>query len=72
MANAQVEIQKVIFDVSDPQITQARVEVELSGDYPIGMKRVYEKSFPARLSILDLVNPESKHCIFTGLGYLSW
>ena len=65
MANAQVEIQKISFNVSDPQITHVRVEVKLSGDYPIGMKRVYEKSFPARMSTIDILQNEFK-------DYLLW
>lgn len=65
MANAQSEIQKIIIDVSDSQITNVKIETKLSGDIPFGMKSVYEKSFPARMSAIDILQNEVK-------DYLRW
>lgn len=65
MANASSEIQRIIFDVSDPQITKVRIETKLSGDCPVGMKSVYEKTFPARMSVIDILQEEVK-------DYLLW
>lgn len=64
MVNAQSEIQRIIIDVSDPQITKVKIETKLSGDYPIGMKSVYEKSFPARMSAVDILQNEVKDYLF--------
>ncbi len=55
MANCNTYIQKMIFDVSDPQITQVRIEIGFDGDCGILVKRVYEKSFPARYSAVEIM-----------------
>lgn len=65
MGKCTTTIQKIIFDVSDPQITQVRIEIDFEGDCPIGIYRVYEKSFPARRSVLELLEKEVPH-------YLEW
>ena len=65
MAKAEVATQKIIFDISDEQITKVRVEVKLFGDIPFGMKSVYEKTFPARISVLEIMQNEFKN-------YLEW
>lgn len=48
-------IQKVIFDFTDSRLTNVRVEIEFSGDCPVQMKRVYEKSFPASIPAIELL-----------------
>lgn len=64
MANIQTEIQKITFDISDAEITTVTVEIKHNDDGVL-LKNVYSKTFPARISILDLV----KNYI---PGYLLW
>lgn len=47
--------QRVTFDVSDPQITVVTVERTIEGDCPIGLKARVTKTFPARHSILEIL-----------------
>lgn len=58
MANGYSEIQTITFDVSDPEITHVKITVKLTGDCPVQMKTVYEKSFPARISAVTLMMEE--------------
>ena len=58
MADCNTYIQKIIFDVHDPQITQVRVEIDFDGDCGILVKRVYEKSFPARYPAIEIMTME--------------
>jgi hypothetical protein len=58
MADCNTYIQKITFDVSDPQITQVRVEIDFDGDCGILVKRVYEKSFPARYPAVEIMTME--------------
>jgi hypothetical protein len=55
MANCETAIQRVSFDFSDPQITKVKVEIDFSGDCPINIRRVYEKSFPARIPAVEIM-----------------
>jgi hypothetical protein len=67
MGNCNTAIQKIIFDFSDEQITKIRVEIDFDGDCPIQIKRVYEKSFPARIPAVEIMTMED------GIpGYLLW
>jgi len=67
MANTNVEIQNVSFDISDPQITKVRIEIK-HDDPGILLRNIYEKTFPARTPIVDLVK-----LIFGGEDdYLLW
>lgn len=65
MANANSEIQTITFDISDNQVTKVTILTKLSGDYPIGMKQVYEKTFPARVSCMEILRTEIS-------DYLTW
>lgn len=67
MANVQVEIQKLTFDVSDPQLTKVTVDIKHNDD-GILLKNRYEKSFPARLSVIDIV----QNHLHGENGYLTW
>ena len=67
MADCTTTIKRMSFDFTDPEITQVRVEIDFAGDCPVNIKRVYEKSFPARYSAIDLLTMED------GVhGYLLW
>ncbi|HLZ64418.1 MAG TPA: hypothetical protein VKR06_46415 [Ktedonosporobacter sp.] len=67
MADCNTSIQKVIFDFADPQITKVRVEIDFDGDCGILVKRVYEKSFPARIPAIEIMQMQD------GVpGYLLW
>jgi len=70
MANCETALQRISFDFTDPQITKVRVEIDFWGDCPIQIKRVYEKSFPARLSAVDILTmPRDEGGI---IDYLLW
>jgi hypothetical protein len=58
MVNCTTTIKRIIFDVSDAQMTKVRIEIDFEGDCPIQLKRVYEKSFPARFSAVDILTME--------------
>lgn len=67
MADCNTYIQKLIFDTSDPQITQVRVEIKFDGDCPVQIKSVYEKTFPARIPAVEIMTMDG------GVkDYLSW
>lgn len=70
MANCNTLVQKVTFDLSDEQVTKVRVEIDFWGDCPHIMKRVYEKTFPARLSAVDILTMPRGEGGF--LDYLFW
>lgn len=55
MANCETTIKKVTFDVSDEQITVVTVEIDFAGDCPIQLKRRYQKTFPARHTMVDIL-----------------
>lgn len=55
MADCNTAIQKVIFDFTDPQITQVRVEITFDGDCGVLVKPAYEKSFPARIPAIEIM-----------------
>ena len=63
MANVQVEIQKLTFDVSDPQVTKVTVDIKHNDD-GIFLKNRYEKTFAARLSVTDILQNH--------FDYLTW
>ena len=58
MANCETAIQQVTFDFTDPQITKVTVKIDFSGDCPINIKRLYEKSFPARFPAVEIMTME--------------
>lgn len=58
MGKCETKILRVPFDFSDEQITKVTVESDFQGDCPIGMKRLNEKSFPARFSAVDILTME--------------
>ena len=58
MGDCHTAIQKVIFDFTDEQVTKVRVEIDFWGDCPFQIKRVYEKTFPASTSAVDIMTME--------------
>ncbi len=67
MADCETAIQRITFDISDPQITNVRIEITFSGDCPHVLKRIYKKSFPARFPIAEIATMEG------GItDYLEW
>lgn len=58
VADCSVAIQTVFFDISDPEITHVKVTCKWYDDHPIQVKNKYEKSFPARIQIRDLIIDE--------------
>lgn len=58
MADCITKIQKIIFDVSDEQITKVEVLVEFEGDCGILVKPRYEKTFPARIPAVEIMTME--------------
>jgi hypothetical protein len=67
MANVQVEIQKLTFDVSDQQVTKVTVDIK-HNDGGILFKNRYEKTFPARISVLDIL----QNHLHGKDSYLTW
>ena len=65
MGKCSTAIKSVKFDFSDQQITEVTVEIDFWGDCPIQLKRVYKKSFPARI-------PASKLIVNEVPKYLEW
>lgn len=55
MGACTIIIKRVSFDIRDEQMTKVCVEIDFEGDCPIQMKRVYEKSFPARFSVQEIM-----------------
>ena len=68
MANTHVEIQKVIFDISNPEVTVVSVEIKHDEPGNIFLKNRYEKTFPASIPMVDLLK---KH-MFGENSYLLW
>lgn len=66
MGDCTTAIQKIIFDISDDQITRVKIEITFSGDCPHVLKRVYEKSFPARMTMADILKTEVPHYLLWG------
>jgi hypothetical protein len=56
MGKCSTKINKITFDFTDEQITEVTVEGDFWGDCPMQMKRLYKKSFPARMSAIDIIN----------------
>ncbi len=67
MGACTTTIKRVTFDVSDPQVTSVTVEIDFEGDCPMGLKRRYQKTFPARHSMVDLLTMPGGVT-----DYLSW
>jgi hypothetical protein len=67
MANIQVEIQMVTFDISDPEVTKVVVVIK-HNDTGILLKNKYEKTFPARIPMVDLL----QNHMFGENSYLYW
>ncbi len=53
MGKCSTKIERIEIDLSDEQITKIVVEIDYWGDCPT-MNRRYEKSFPARIPVVDL------------------
>ena len=58
MGKCETKIIRVSFDFSDEEVTKVVVESDFQGDCPLGMKRLNEKTFPARYSAVDLMTME--------------
>ena len=58
MGTCHTVMKTILFDYTDEQVTQVRVEIDFSGDCPISLKRVYEKTFPARIPTTELLTME--------------
>jgi hypothetical protein len=58
MANCNTTLKKITFDVSDPQITTVTIENDFDGDCPFNIKRRYEKTFPARIPVVEILTME--------------
>jgi hypothetical protein len=67
MGTCNTKVLKVEFDFSDEQITKVKVEQDFWGDCPMQLMRVFEKSFPARMTIEDIL--KDKDGI---VNYLLW
>lgn len=68
MSNTVVDIQKIIFDVSDEQLTKVTVEIKHNEPENIALRRKYEKTYPARITVEELI---TKY-IFNEDHYLLW
>ena len=55
MADCITKIQTILFDVSDEQLTKVTVKIDFEGDCGILVKRLYEKSFPARFPAMEIM-----------------
>lgn len=56
MANTLIAYQEVRMDVRDPEITHVYVYIEnLSKDGMLGVEGWHYKAFPARMSMLDIL-----------------
>ena len=65
MGTCNTAIKKVSFDFQDEQVTKVTVGIDFLGDCPVQLKRVYEKTFPARIPASDLIINEVPR-------YLEW
>ena len=55
MGDCITKVQQITFDVNDEQVTKVTIKIDFSGDCGILVKRIYEKTFPARFSVVDLM-----------------
>lgn len=56
MANTEIAYQEIRIDVRDPELTQVYVMIDnLSNDGMIGVQGWHHKTFPARMSVLDII-----------------
>lgn len=56
MANTKIAYEEIRFDVRDEQMTQCYVLIKnLSNDGMLGVQGWHHKTFPARMSVLDIV-----------------
>jgi hypothetical protein len=59
MSDCILEFQTITFDISDPDITKVTVIVkQVGGDCGTLIKSRYENKFPARLSMIDIIQQE--------------
>lgn len=58
MGKCTTTIQKIEFDLTDPQLTHVKITIDFEGDCPINVRRVYEKDFPARRPVVELIEKE--------------
>ncbi len=74
MANIQVEIQRIIFDTSDPDMTEITIEIKHDDPGNILMKSRYSRRFPARIPAVSFLTPGSPDFIFGNSmnSYLLW
>ena len=57
MADTKIAYQEIRFDVRDPELTQAYVFIEnLSNDGMLGVQGWHHKTFPASMSVFDIMN----------------
>jgi len=57
MGKCSTTIRTIEFDLTDEQITRVVVTQDYAGDCPM-MDRRYEKAFPARIPVVDLLTIE--------------
>ena len=56
MANTEIAYQEMRFDVRDPELTQVYIMIDnLSNDGLIGVQGWHHKTFPARMSVIDIM-----------------
>ncbi len=57
MANTVIAYQELRIDVRDPELTQVYIFIEnLSNDGMLGVQGWHHKTFPASMSMLDILN----------------
>ena len=57
MANTKIAYQELRIDVRHPELTEVYVLIDnLSGDGLLGVQGWHHKTFPASMSILDIMN----------------
>lgn len=57
MANTKISYDEIRFDVRDEQVTHCYVYINnISNDGTLGVQGWHFKAFPARMSVLDIMN----------------
>ena len=55
MGRCVATYKKILFDLSDPELTKVYVAIQADGDCPLSVQGWHHKTFPASMSCLDIL-----------------
>ena len=58
MGKCTTAFEELRFDVRDDQLTECYVLIRAEGDCPLGVQGWHHQTFPARMSVLDILTEE--------------